>query len=287
MLKCYALVLALMSILLNTCCNLSFAKEVFIPMDSSQWRFKGEQFHCKLEQDIAHLGHLEFIAESGNPVRLAISSFYLLPSVTSIQVFSLLSPYQDDPGRTLIAETSQVNHHQAYFYSSVGELLAFMSDGAWLELKITSPQSPLSVLIPSVNLDPVMAGFNRCRAALPTLSYKQARDTELHYSLGQRTVSTKQKTLLKHLAAYMRLDKKITHILIDGHTDNVGSLLGNRQISRIRADDVANILEESGVRSKLIEVRAHGARYPIASNHTKEGRDLNRRVTIRVIRAKG
>ena len=89
---------------------------------------------------------------------------------------------------------------------------------------------------------------------------------------------------LKQLAEYVKLDDKVSKVLIDGHTDNVGSPLANLQISRVRADDVASVLEEAGVAAGLIEVRAHGSRYPVAGNETELGKAKNRRVTVRLIR---
>ena len=44
------------------------------------------------------------------------------------------------------------------------------------------------------------------------------------------------------------------------------------------------MLAQLGIDKGLIEVRAHGARYPVASNSTADGRDKNRRVTLRLVR---
>lgn len=52
----------------------------------------------------------------------------------------------------------------------------------------------------------------------------------------------------------------------------------------MRAQQVADALIARGLHSDMIEVRAHGSRYPVASNSTAKGQAKNRRVTIRLVR---
>lgn len=261
------------------------ARDISVPMDISKWEYKGDQFSCLLNQNIKNFGEVSFVAEPEHTLRFEISSFRFPQPVEQARVYSLPSPYQDNRQKALITQQAFIHKQRVTFDDSVAGLASAVARGAWIQVELDSARQPLSIRIPSVNINEPMTRFNRCRAALPEMSFKQARDTELHYQLGQRTVTAQQKSLLLKLAHYLRLDSQVTHVLVDGHTDNVGSAIGNRQISRVRADDVASVLETAGVRSGLIEVRAHGARYPVASNETKQGQARNRRVTIRVIRS--
>jgi outer membrane protein OmpA-like peptidoglycan-associated protein len=91
--------------------------------------------------------------------------------------------------------------------------------------------------------------------------------------------------------AYRELDQvaKVLHdypetrIVIDGHTDAVGSLAYNRDLSERRAESVRDDLIEQGVSPRRIETYGHGPSRPIASNNTESGRQLNRRVEITII----
>lgn len=69
-------------------------------------------------------------------------------------------------------------------------------------------------------------------------------------------------------------------VQVVGHTDNVGSLAYNQDLSERRALAVAQILVNSGSPSNRI--RAFGRSYsdPVASNATVAGRAQNRRVEI-------
>ena len=69
-------------------------------------------------------------------------------------------------------------------------------------------------------------------------------------------------------------------IAIEGFTDSTGSKELNQRLSERRAQAVKEALVSRGVEPKRIETRGHGPAFPIASNDTPTGRQLNRRVEI-------
>ncbi len=71
-------------------------------------------------------------------------------------------------------------------------------------------------------------------------------------------------------------------IAIDGHTDNVGSVAYNQQLSQLRAKAVANHLQELGVPKERIVWQGHGGNSPITENETEQGRQQNRRVEFTI-----
>lgn len=86
-------------------------------------------------------------------------------------------------------------------------------------------------------------------------------------------------TTIDRLARFLEEnpDRKIA---IEGHTDSSGSAAYNRELSRQRAEAVRQALVERGIASNRIEVRALGEEFPVATNDTDAGRQLNRRVEI-------
>ena len=70
------------------------------------------------------------------------------------------------------------------------------------------------------------------------------------------------------------------NILIEGFTDSIGSEAFNQALSARRAENVKNALMNLGVRSDRIRTRGYGTQYPVASNATEQGRQLNRRVEV-------
>lgn len=71
-----------------------------------------------------------------------------------------------------------------------------------------------------------------------------------------------------------------TSIRVVGHTDNVGTMAINQQLSEQRALAVAQILIISGTPSSRIRYVGRAFNEPIASNSTSAGRAANRRVEI-------
>ncbi|MFV0530064.1 MAG: OmpA family protein [Flavobacteriales bacterium] len=71
-----------------------------------------------------------------------------------------------------------------------------------------------------------------------------------------------------------------TDLLINGHTDNVGSDANNMTLSQKRAMSVQNYLVANGIDASRITTKWYGETMPKESNDTAEGRALNRRVEV-------
>jgi outer membrane protein OmpA-like peptidoglycan-associated protein len=74
------------------------------------------------------------------------------------------------------------------------------------------------------------------------------------------------------------------NVVIDGHTDNVGSDAYNLDLSQRRAEAVRAFLVQNGIRGTRVTAQGQGESSPVASNTTEAGRQQNRRVEIVVLR---
>jgi len=84
---------------------------------------------------------------------------------------------------------------------------------------------------------------------------------------------------LDRVAQLLR-DKSGSDVLLEGHTDNVGSESYNRTLSERRADVVRQALLTRGVPEARVKAAGLGMNQPLAPNDTETGRRLNRRVEI-------
>ncbi|ETR74382.1 MAG: OmpA/MotB domain containing protein [Candidatus Magnetoglobus multicellularis str. Araruama] len=73
-----------------------------------------------------------------------------------------------------------------------------------------------------------------------------------------------------------------TNIIVEGHTDSVGSETYNISLSEKRAIAVQNILTQKNVSPSRISINGLGESQPRATNSTPEGRQQNRRVEVKV-----
>lgn len=87
--------------------------------------------------------------------------------------------------------------------------------------------------------------------------------------------------LRKNLGALRSVN--IGKLLIEGHTDSVGSDSYNQRLSRRRAETVKNLLsKEIPLDASKIDAIGYGESRPIATNETPVGRQKNRRVVLKV-----
>jgi len=70
------------------------------------------------------------------------------------------------------------------------------------------------------------------------------------------------------------------NVLIEGFTDSTGSSSHNQELSDRRANAVRTALLDTGIGADRIASRGYGQTFPVASNDTAAGRQLNRRVEI-------
>lgn len=69
-------------------------------------------------------------------------------------------------------------------------------------------------------------------------------------------------------------------VVIEGHTDSVGSDSYNQLLSQNRADSVKTFLLKQGIAANRLTAYGKGKSSPVASNDSASGRQMNRRVEI-------
>jgi outer membrane protein OmpA-like peptidoglycan-associated protein len=120
------------------------------------------------------------------------------------------------------------------------------------------------------------------------LSELQAQQTErgmvvtlgdVLFEFGRADVKPGAEASLRKLSDFLQKNPA-RRILIEGHTDSVGSAEANNILSQRRAQAVANALQRMGVASDRIGTVGYGKDYPIADNNTDTNRALNRRVEV-------
>ncbi|MCJ8319250.1 MAG: OmpA family protein [Colwellia sp.] len=102
------------------------------------------------------------------------------------------------------------------------------------------------------------------------------------FSSGNTTIDQSFLSVLDSVVLVVQEFDK-TLIVVAGHTDSSGSNALNQNLSERRAQSVATYLKTSGVITDRIEKIGFGEAQPIASNATKAGKELNRRVEITLL----
>jgi len=102
----------------------------------------------------------------------------------------------------------------------------------------------------------------------------------IYFDTSKADVKPESKPTLKEIAKLLRQNPKLK-LYVVGHTDNVGPLTYNMDLSQRRAEAVANILvSKYNIDAKRLHAVGVGFLAPVTSNKTEEGRAKNRRVEL-------
>ncbi len=102
------------------------------------------------------------------------------------------------------------------------------------------------------------------------------------FASGSAELTPTAIAVLNDAAAALRAASQL-RIEIGGHTDSQGSAASNQQLSTRRAEAVKQYLKAQGVGSSVLLTRGYGASAPVVANDSAEGREMNRRVELKVL----
>ena len=104
-------------------------------------------------------------------------------------------------------------------------------------------------------------------------------DSGILFSTGSATITSTSRYNIEKLARILNRYHD-TSLVIEGHTDDIGSEEANQSLSERRAESVANLLEAYGVSDRRLSPVGFGETRPVSTNETEYGRKLNRRVEV-------
>lgn len=116
---------------------------------------------------------------------------------------------------------------------------------------------------------------------------KDARGTiisvsDLLFAFDKADLSGDLKTALAKIAGILSVYKNCT-VVVEGHTDKIGTAKYNQNLSTRRASNVMDFMVSQGVAADRLSSVGYGFTKPVATNSTEEGRQKNRRVDLVVI----
>ncbi|WP_323752325.1 flagellar protein MotY [Marinobacter sp.] len=252
-------------------------------IENSRWYLSESVFECSLVHEVPGFGRAVFSHRAGEDL-----AFYLESTVARMK-----------PGRgQLVVEApvwrpgvaprpvGAVSVSDGQRSVSVGSKEAsIMAQGLLQGMQPTLTrvsrygQGAVRVSLSNVNFSAPYSGYLQCVSGLLPVNYDQIRRSRVPFSSGGAALSEDDRALLDNIVTYVLADSTIERILVDGHSDSIGSRIDNRALSEERATVVAEYLKAGGLDEDLLIVRSHGDQFPVSRRH----RD-NRRVTIRLQR---
>lgn len=260
----------------------SFATLISNQMENGKWKMETSPFQCKLSQDIYGFGTVAFVKEPQSSLAFVFSpdKNTKVTSLFVARVASELKLSEQPPSKGFV-EGRYDEHGNFTFDNATTEFIEAVNVGDRLFVKSRFGSETEIAVFTTLFGHRSVALFYQCMDDMSPLTWSAARFSELMFENNHTQLSPPQKQRLGELMRYLPFDNTVTKIMVDGHSDDAGSNLANRMLSQERADEVAAHLIESGLDRNLLEVRAHGNRYPRKENNQLSS---NRRVTIRLVK---
>lgn len=104
----------------------------------------------------------------------------------------------------------------------------------------------------------------------------------VNFEFDKATLTANAKTLLDQVADALQRRGDIK-VEVAGHTDSKGSDAYNQALSEARAESVVEYLSGRGIDPVRMTPRGYGESMPVADNESDAGRELNRRVELKVL----
>jgi len=256
------------------------------PFEQAKWDFTGNRFICQIEHKVNGFGEFKLVAQPGKPLSLQLDADWLsLEQATSLA--KVVSPSWNKTDNFSSGYTQlKWQGRTASSHDTTSQFLEALEQGqAWQVLVLAREGISYQVETSPINTQPIANKFKLCRQTLLPKPFSYVRRVDIRFESGASRLIAEHEVDLEAIAQYVQADASVKEVLVDAHTDASGEHLANLVLSKERADEVASRLVELGIQEQKIQVRHHGARSPRVSNNSPEGRELNRRVTIRLIKS--
>ena len=230
-----------------------------------------------------------------DPARLNIDIFEtpLPSSVRSVPTIFVEMEVYDAVTKERLATTALVHDllqnktFSSYRVSATGQSLVTLPSGGDYSLRIDKPgytfySQHIDLSQQSTKLDPI-----RLQVLLSPIN-NLAEDSEpiilrnIFFASGSADLLNASFAELDFLKTKMDKNAEMK-IIIQGHTDDVGSAADNQRLSEARAKSVYDYLVTAGIDPARMQSRGFGEDRPLSPNMSEEGRKQNRRTEFVIV----
>jgi outer membrane protein OmpA-like peptidoglycan-associated protein/osmotically-inducible protein OsmY len=137
---------------------------------------------------------------------------------------------------------------------------------------VAEAEAPVPAATPPA-APPSEADAKSCQARLMNLVHA----TPIQFEFGSAALAAESSKILDALAAAANGCPSVS-FTVSGHTDDIGLVSHNRELSRRRAQAVVDYLSHAGIGAGRLTAVGYGESRPLAPNDSDEGRAKNRRI---------
>jgi len=257
-------------------------------LENIEWKVEGDQFECRLTQPITDFGAGEFVRRAGEQATFRLKATGYALGAGSATLLAAAAPWQPGRGDLNLGAVKVVNGQIPFNTSQAqaGRLISGLMDGRSPVIRHVARDGggAMEVRLLPVKFSKAFSDFQICTTKLLPMNYEQVKQAEIGFPGGGIDLDAGGKAKLDVVVAYMKADPTVNHVELDGHSDNSGNRLTNRDLSRRRALAVMDYLKAQGIPEEQVTLRFHGERYPLVPNTNNANRARNRRVNVHLER---
>jgi outer membrane protein OmpA-like peptidoglycan-associated protein len=256
-------------------------------LENIEWKVEGDKFECRLSQPITDFGTGEFVRRAGEQATFRLKAFNGSMGGGSATLLAAAAPWQ--PGRGDInLGAVRIGSGDVLFNSSqaqAGRLFTGLLEGRSPTVRHYSREGGYSEirLLPA-KFSKAYNDYQMCTTKLLPMNFEQVKQTEVGFPGGGIELDAAARKKLSVILEFLKADPTVNHIELNGHSDNSGNRLTNRDVSRRRALAVMDYFKANGIEESQITLRFHGESYPLVPNTNPGNRAKNRRVNIQLER---
>jgi len=279
-------VICFLVVLLGLVARAGHALTFQAPVEETEWRLTPSIFECEFAQPIPNYGEAVFYHEAGEDLlfHLRVKKNLMGPGLAALHIEPPVwrpSEQSEDLGLVEVKHSTLPLKVEPDRANQMMMALLQGMEPTFTRKARFRPDEPVRVSISAANFNNFYKDYLGCVTGLLPVNFRQVSKSKVLFVKGDR-LDAAAKKILDLIILYVKADPKVNAIYVDGHSDALGRRYHNRRLSEQRAVNVTEYMVKRGLDASMITTRYHGERYPVASNKSRKGRQLNRRVTIRL-----
>jgi OmpA-OmpF porin, OOP family len=180
--------------------------------------------------------------------------------------------------RNMNTALRKAGYTMVYDSGDYGDFTGHMGK-TWIQIEISNSGSIVETIVVETALtQDVVATAAAMSSGLTATGHTVVNG--ILFDTGKADVKPESAAALEEVVTLIKQDAKLK-LYVVGHTDNVGALAANVDLSNRRAAAVVQLLvTKYGIAADRLQPHGDGPYSPLASNDTEDGRAVNRRVEL-------
>ncbi|KTD18014.1 flagellar protein MotY [Legionella jordanis] len=268
-------------------CTFALPVDYENPIGTENWKASGNRLRCGLSLTVPNFGTAYFEQYAKKDPHFIVANWQAVEKRLQTAVYAAPPSWKPGGPSYFISKTVLTPGKFGLYLKrdATLKMLTYLSQGFQASFEYLSDQGfQTRVSLSPIRFQKAYAKYQRCLANLLPFDYGDVKMSILYFDSDSYELSDEAKEQLKKVAEYCRADPTVKRIRIAGYTDDTGRKSYNNAISELRAKAIASFLASHGLSEERLSVTWYGIKDPVAPNDSDEGRKMNRRAIVKIIK---